>query len=131
MPGAVDHGDVAEGVEIQTLAQLDGSLAFPEREGAAVGAAAGENATSEANFDENVLRVENEGAVEVTAISGGFSGLDKGENQPREGVVRVDDEGQPLAGLGGNVALPIGGVRFVLTENEAVTSVPNEIEAPS
>src|SRR5262249_12394787 len=103
----------------------------PEPDGAIVGAADGENATSEANFDENVLRAEDAVAVDVTANSGDFSGLDKGENRPREGVEREGNEGQTLAGLGGNPALPVGGVPFVLAENEAVTNVQNEIEAPS
>jgi hypothetical protein len=131
MPGAVDHGDVAEDVERRTPARLGGSLELPEREGAIVGAANGENATSKANFDENVLRPENEVAVEVTANLVDFSGLDKGENRPRECVVREDHEGQTFARLGGSLALPEGGVPFVLTEKDAVTNVPNDIEAPS
>jgi hypothetical protein len=128
-----------------------------------VSASAVENTTSEPNFDSNVLRIENAVSVDVTANSGELSGLDKGGNRPREGVIREDYEGrtlarqgegidvagsdisaavehggaaselggQTLARLGGSLALPGGGVPFVLTENDAVTNSPNEIEAPS
>ena len=41
-----------------------------------------ENHTNEANFDENVIIIQNKGLVGVAANSGVDSGLDKREEQP-------------------------------------------------
>ena len=66
------------------------------------GCVAGE--TSEANFDENVVREETSATVDVTANFGEFSALDKGGASAESGGRRTEDrgrrEGEPSAGGG-------------------------------
>ncbi len=53
----------------------------------------GENAPSEANFDETIRVVEAQEAIQVTTDSGGVSGLDNGVDQP--GEASTPEEGKP------------------------------------
>jgi len=64
--------------------------------------AIGENAPSEANFDETMSIVETQESIQVTAISGALSGLDNGAAQPAEDSTPEPGKAQGSGSANGN-----------------------------